>query len=93
MNFSVYDVTYVSEPERYVEVAFTKLLDVGQGYERLGLYRREYVGDRNRGRKQATPISGCRFVAKRRDEYHLNQGIRSKSALNLKEAVVRQNKS
>ena len=29
-DFSVYDVTYVSEPERYVEVAFTKLLDVGQ---------------------------------------------------------------
>lgn len=29
-DFSVYDVTYVSEPERYVEVAFTKLLDVAQ---------------------------------------------------------------
>ena len=48
---------------------FHEIIGLGPRYERLGLYRREYVGDRNRGWQQATSISGCRFVEKGRDEY------------------------
>ncbi|MCS2917638.1 hypothetical protein NXW71_04540 [Parabacteroides merdae] len=34
-DFAVYEVEYVAEPERYVEVTFTKLLDAAQNMQGL----------------------------------------------------------
>lgn len=89
-DFSVYDVTYVSEPERYVEVAFTKLLDVGQDMRGLAFIAENtsetVTVDGNKLRLYPDADLWQKGVM----NIHLNQGIRSKSGLNLKEAVVRQ---
>ena len=89
-DFSVYDVTYVSEPERYVEVAFTKLLDVAQDMRGLAFIAENtsetVTVDGNKLRLYPDADLWQKGVM----NIHLNQGIRSKSGLNLKEAVVRQ---
>ena len=89
-DFSVYDVTYVSEPERYVEVAFTKLLDVAQDMRGLAFIAENtsetVTVDGNKLRLYPDADLWKKGVM----NIHLNQGIRSKSGLNLKEAVVRQ---
>lgn len=89
-DFSVYDVTYVSEPERYVEVAFTKLLDVAQDMRGLAFIAENtsetVTVDGNKLRLYPDADLWKKSVM----NIHLNQGIRSKSGLNLKEAVVRQ---
>ena len=38
-DFAVYEVEYVAEPERYVEVTFTKLLDAAQNMQGLAWIR------------------------------------------------------
>ena len=89
-DFSVYDVTYVSEPERYVEVAFTKLLDASQDMRGLAFIAENtsetVTVDGNKLRLYPDADLWQKGVM----NIHLNQGIRSKSGLNLKEAVVRQ---
>ena len=90
-DFSVYDVTYVVRAGALRGGRFHEVIGCGPRYERFGLYGREYVGDRNRGRKRATRrIRMPDLWQKGVMNIHLNQGIRSKSGLNLKEAVVRQ---
>ncbi len=89
-DFSVYDVAYVSEPERYVEVSFTKLLDEGQ--EMRGL---AFISD-NASENVSVEGNKLRLYPDASQtksgvmNIHLNQGIRSKSGLNMKETVVRQ---
>lgn len=89
-DFSVYDVTYVSEPERYVEVAFTKLLDVAQDMRGLAFIAENTSETVNVDGNKLRLYPDADLWQKGVMNIHLNQGIRSKSGLNLKEAVVRQ---
>lgn len=87
-DFAVYDVKYVAEPERYVEVSFTKLLDAAQNMQGLAWI------DGNKS--EATNVEGNKLRlypdagSKGALNVHLSQNIRSKNGLNLKESVVRQ---
>ena len=89
-DFSVYDVTYVSEPERYVEVAFTKLLDSAQDMRGLAFIAGNTSETVNVDGNKLRLYPDADLREKGAMNIHLNQGIRSKSGLNLKEAVVRQ---
>ena len=89
-DLSVYDIRYVSEPERYIEVAFTKTLDPEQ--EMRGL---AFIADNT---SDLVKVEGNKLrlypdanLRNRREvNVHLNEGIRSKSGLNLEGSVVRQ---
>ncbi|RHJ87643.1 alpha-2-macroglobulin [Parabacteroides sp. AM08-6] len=87
-DFNVYDVQYISEPERYVEVTFTKLLDATQNMEGLA-----YI-DGNKSETVNVDGNKLRLYpdAQRKGalNIHLAKNIRSKNGLNLKESVVRQ---
>lgn len=87
-DFSVYDVTYVSDPEQYVEVAFTKLLDTAQDFQGLAFLAGNTSDAVNvEGNKLRLYPDAGRSGAL---NVHLNKGIRSRSGLNLKEDVTRQ---
>jgi Large extracellular alpha-helical protein len=87
-DFSVYDIALKTEPERYVEVTFTKLLDENQTMDGLA-----YVEGNN---ADVVTVSGNKIrlypdVGRKGDtNIHLNSGIRSKSGLQLGESVVKQ---
>lgn len=89
-DFSVYDVAYVSEPERYVEVAFTKSLDTSQDMRGLAFIAGNSSETVNVEGNKLRLYPDAELREKGVMNVHLNQGIRSKSGLNLKEAVVRQ---
>lgn len=89
-DFSVYDVVYVSEPECYVEVAFTKLLDSAQDMRGLAFIAGNTSETVNVDGNKLRLYPDTDLREKGAMNIHLNQGIRSKSGLNLKEAVVRQ---
>lgn len=89
-DFSVYDVVYVSEPECYVEVAFTKLLDSAQDMRGLAFIAGNTSETVNVDGNKLRLYPDADLREKGAMNFHLNQGIRSKSGLNLKEAVVRQ---
>ena len=89
-DFSVYDVVYVSEPECYVEVAFTKLLDSAQDMRGLAFIAGNTSETVNVDGNKLHLYPDADLREKGAMNFHLNQGIRSKSGLNLKEAVVRQ---
>ncbi len=86
-DFAVYDVCSVTEPERYVEVTFTKALDASQEMRGLAFIAgnsSETVSvDGNRLRLY--PDAQCEGKKK----VHLAGQIRSKNGLTLKEDVVR----
>lgn len=87
-DFAVYDVTYVSEPERYVEVTFTKNLDSSQDMQGLAFI----AGNTS----ETVNVDGNRLRlypdAQRKGvmNVHLTRQIRSKNGLTLKEDVTRQ---
>ncbi|WP_165155099.1 alpha-2-macroglobulin [Parabacteroides sp. ZJ-118] len=89
-DFSVYDVVYVSEPERYVEVAFTKLLDPAQDMRGLAFIAGNTSEIVNVDGNKLRLYPDADLREKGVMDIHLNPGIRGKSGLNLKEAVVRQ---
>lgn len=87
-TFAVYDATYVSQPERYVEVTFTKRLDPDQelrGLAFIGGNKSEIV--RAEGNKLFLYPDPDRTGAL---NVHINKGIRSGSGLNLPADVTRQ---
>lgn len=87
-DFDVYDVTYVSEPERYVEVTFTKDLDSSQDMQGLAFI----AGNSS----ETVNVEGNRLRlypdAQRKGvmNVHLTRQIRSKNGLTLKEDITRQ---
>lgn len=87
-EFSVYDIKYVTEPERYIEVVFTKRLDENQSMHGLA-----YI---ERNSSELTNVSGNKIRlypdadSKGNVNVVLSSGIRSKSGLTLTETVVRQ---
>ena len=89
-DFSVYDVVYVSEPECYVEVAFTKLLDSAQDMRGLAFIAGNTSETVNVDGNKLRLYPDADLREKGAMNIHLNQGIRSKSGFNLKKAVVRQ---
>lgn len=87
-DFEVYTVKYVAEPEKYIEVTFTKQLDEAQNLQGLA-----YI-DGNTSDAINVQDNKLRLYpdAQRTGalNVHLNRNIRSKSGLTLKENVVRQ---
>ena len=87
-DFEVYDVTYVTEPERYVEVTFTKELDSSQDLQGLA-----YIAGNT---SETVNVEGNNLRlypdAQRTGvmNVQLNRQIRSKNGLTLKEDVTRQ---
>lgn len=87
-DFSVYEVTYVTEPEQFVEISFTKLLDTAQDFQGLAFIEGNTSDAVNvEGNKLRLYPDAKRTGAL---NVHLNKGIRSKSGLNLPADVVRQ---
>ena len=89
-DFSVYDVVYVSEPEFFVEVSLTKLLDSSPDITGLAFIAGNTSETVNVDGNKLRLYPDADLREKGAMNIHLNQGIRSKSGLNLKEAVVRQ---
>lgn len=87
-DFSVYDVQYITEPERFVEITFTKLLDVAQNMEGLAYIdgNKSEVVNVEGNKLRLYPDAGSTGAL----NVHLNKNIRSKNGLTLKESVVRQ---
>lgn len=87
-DFSVYEVEYVAEPERYVEVTFTKRLDAAQNMQGLAWIDGNKLETVNvEGNKlRLYPDVGSKGAL----NVHLSRNIRSKGGLNLKENIVRQ---
>ncbi|WP_099465424.1 alpha-2-macroglobulin family protein [Parabacteroides provencensis] len=87
-DFSVYSVNYVSEPEKYVEIAFTKLLDITQDMRGLAFIAGNTLETVNMdGNKlRLYPDAQREGVL----NVHLNREIKSKSGLKLGQDVVRQ---
>lgn len=87
-DFEVYDITYVTEPERYVEVTFTKTLDATQDMQGLAFI----AGNTS----ETVNVDGNRLRlypdAQRKGvmNVHLNRRIRSKNGLTLKDDITRQ---
>lgn len=87
-DFSVYDVKYVTDPERYIEVTFTKRLDANQQMEGLA-----YIEGNS---SDLVSVSGNKLRLfpdinrKGTVNIHLTNGIRSKSGLNLSDHVTKQ---
>lgn len=89
-SFSVYDVVYVFEPECYVEVAFTKLSDSAQDMRGLAFIAGNISKTVGTDGSKPCLYPDADSREKGAMSIHLDQGIRSRSGLNLKEAVVRQ---
>lgn len=87
-DFDVYDVTYVTEPERYVEVTFTKDLDSSQDMQGLAFIAGNTSETVNveGNRLRLYPDNQRKGVM----NVHLTHQIRSKNGLTLKEDVTRQ---
>ncbi|MCD8137375.1 MAG: MG2 domain-containing protein [Parabacteroides gordonii] len=87
-DFDVYDVTYVTEPERYVEVTFTKDLDSSQDMQGLAFIAGNTSETVNveGNRLRLYPDNQRKGVM----NVHLTRQIRSKNGLTLKEDVTRQ---
>lgn len=87
-DFDVYDVTYVTEPERYVEVTFTKDLDSSQDMQGLAFIAGNTSETVNveGNRLRLYPDNQRKGVM----NVHLIRQIRSKNGLILKEDVTRQ---
>lgn len=87
-DFSVYEVEYVSEPERYVEVTFTKLLDTTQNMQGLAWIdgNKSETVNAEGNKLRLYPDVGSEGAL----NVHLSQNIRSKNGLNLKESIIRQ---
>lgn len=87
-DFDIYDVTYVTEPERYVEVTFTKDLDSSQDMQGLAFI----AGNSS----ETVNVEGNRLrlypdnLRKGVMNVHLTRQIRSKNGLTLKEDITRQ---
>lgn len=87
-SFDVYDVTFTNEPERYVEVSFTQLLDNSQDFRGLAFIAGNTSETVNvEGNKLRLYPDAERTGAL---NVHLNKGIRSKSGLNLSSDQTRQ---
>nr|WP_304958571.1 hypothetical protein [uncultured Parabacteroides sp.] len=86
-DFSVYEVEYVSEPERYVEVTFTKLLDATQNMQGLAWIdgNKSETVNAEGNKLRLYPDVGSEGAL----NVHLSQNIRSKNGLNLKESIIR----
>lgn len=87
-DFSVYDIRYVTDPERYVEVTFTKLLDVAQPMQGLAFIdgNKSDAVNAERNKLRLYPdagLSGAVIV-------HLDKNIRSKAGIGLGKDVVKQ---
>lgn len=86
-DFSVYDVKYISEPEKYVEVTFTGNLDPAQNLRGLA-----FIEDND---NETVTIAGNTLRlypdANRAGEVsvRLSEGIRSRTGKTLKETVIR----
>lgn len=87
-DFDVYDVTYVTEPERYVEVTFTKDLDSSQDMQGLAFIAGNTSETVNveGNRLRLYPDNQRKGVM----NVHLTRQIRSKNGLTLKEDITRQ---
>lgn len=87
-DFDVYDVTYVTEPERYVEVTFTKDLDSSQDMQGLAFIAGNTSETVNveGNRLRLYPDNQRKGVM----NVHLARQIRSKDGVTLKEDVTRQ---
>lgn len=87
-DFSVYDVALITEPERYIEVTFTKLLDENQSMDGLAYIagNSSAVVSTSGNKIRLYPDAGNKGNV----HVHLNSGIRSKSGLQLKESLIRQ---
>ncbi len=87
-DFSVYNVEYVSAPERFVEVSFTKLLDDSQNMQGLA-----YI-DGNKSDAVNVEGNKLRLYPDANQtgaiNVHLSKVIRSKQGISLKDNVVRQ---
>lgn len=95
-NFSVYDITYQTTPERYVEITFTRPLDVSQNLQGLA-YIANNPYEENKGTiSEATNARGNKIRIYPNEQrngtlnVHLNRGIRSKGGLVLNDDVVKQ---
>lgn len=87
-DFEVYDVAYVTEPERYVEVTFTKELDSSQDLQGLA-----YIAGNTSETVNVEGNSLRLYPDAQRTgvmNVQLNRQIRSKNGLTLKEDVTRQ---
>lgn len=87
-TFAVYDVAYVSEPERYVVATFTKPLDTAQDLKGLA-----FIAGNTSEIVQAEGNKLFLYPDAERTgalNIHLNKGIRSKSGLHLAADVTRQ---
>lgn len=76
-DFAVYEVEYVAEPERYVEVTFTKLLDAAQNMQGLAWIdgnKSETVNVEG-NKLRLYPDAGSKGAL----NVHLSQNIRSKT--------------
>lgn len=87
-DFDVYEVAYVTEPERYVEVTFSKELDSSQDLQGLAFIAGNTSETVNveGNRLRLYPDTQRKGVI----NIHLNRQIRSKNGLTLKEDVTRQ---
>lgn len=87
-DFSVYDVQYQREPERFIEVTFTRPLDETQNMEGLA-----YIAV-NKNKTVNIESNKLRLYPDTKNtgalNVHLYKGIRSKSGMTLSEDVVKQ---
>lgn len=87
-DFSVYDVQYVSEPEQFVEVTFTKLLDGTQNMQGLAYIDGNSSETVNvEGNKLRLYPDASRTGVQ---NAHLSKNIRSKNGTTLNENTTRQ---
>lgn len=97
-DFSVYDISYQTTPERYIEITFTRPLDVSQNLQGLAyIASNPYDAVDYKGTTPETVNAEGNKIRlypdKHRDgilNVHLNRGIRSKGGLELKDDVVKQ---
>ena len=87
-DFSVYDIQYVSDPERYIEVTFTNLLDDTQTMEGLAYIEgnKSKVVEVTENKLRLYPDADREGVA----NVNLSRTIRSRSGLELGKNVVHQ---
>ena len=87
-EFGVYDVRTVSEPERFIEITFSQLLDKEQNMQGLAWIdgNRSDLITVEGNKLRLYPDKGASDVV----NVHLNQQIRSKSGQTLQTDVVRQ---
>ena len=87
-TFSLYDMTYVAEPERYIEASFSKTLDDAQKMHGLAFI------EGNKSETMTVDGNKLRLYpdAQRTGEIkvHFDSKIRSKNGLTLEENIVRQ---